>query len=74
VNAKLPVLIPPVINKLSKKPTPLAGTLYPKELIVEAPPNVIAPVKVVIFPKFLMAPAVVATAPFPVILNGSAMV
>ena len=43
--------------------------------MVAAPPKVITPVKLVIFPKFLMAPcAVPEITPDPVIVNGSSIV
>ena len=43
--------------------------------MVAAPPKVITPVKLVIFPKFLIAPcAVPELTPDPVIVNGSSIV
>ncbi len=64
--------MPPVlIIKLSKNPIPFAGILYPADDMVAAPPKVITPVKLVIFPKFLIAPcAVTEVTPEPVIVNG----
>ena len=67
--------MPPVfIIKLSK-PTPFVARLYPEDAIVAAPPKVITPVKLVIFPKFLIAPcAVPEVTPDPVIVKGSFIV